>query len=407
MNATVDKVRIISGHVDTEKKTAWAAVFSLAVKIVGLIAAELFPISLLTPIAKDLHITEGSAGQAITITAIVALFSSLFSAVLTRRIDRRVVNLSIAVMLILSSLLVAFAPNYPILLLGRVLLGIGLGGFWAMAAAIAMRLVPEVFIPKAFSIIFGAGSIASAIAAPLGSYLGNVMGWRDTFLIAAAVGVVALIWQWVAMPSLPPNGETRMRTLVDVLRRPKVGRGMLAVLLVFAGHFAFFTYLRPFLETQTGVGIQGVSTILLLFGLAGFVGNTLAGVLLGKHMRLVLIVAPLLMIVLGIGLIVAGSNVWVAAILIALWGFAFGSVPVAWSTWVSRTIPDQAESGGALLVASIQFAITIGAAVGGLLLDRFSVIGAIAGGIVTLLVAALTIGIGLNPASENERIAMQ
>jgi predicted MFS family arabinose efflux permease len=380
------------------EKPAWSAVFSLAMGITGLITAELLPISLLTPMAKDLHITEGSAGQAVTVTAIVGLFASLFGAVISRSFDRRKVILSFSVILVISSLLVAFAPNYTVLLIGRFLLGIGVGGFWAMAAAIAMRLVPEAFVPKAFSIIFGAGSIASAIAAPFGSYLGNIIGWRATFMVAAALGVGAFLWQFVALPSLPPNAQSRLRTLVDVLRRPKIGLGIISVLLVFAGHFAFFTYLRPFLETQTGVGVNGVSAILLLFGIAGFIGNTLAGTLLGKNLKLVLITAPLLLVGLGVGLIIMGSNVWAVVTIIALWGFAFGSVPVAWSTWVARMAPDEAESGGALLVASIQLAITIGAAIGGLLLDSYSVKGVVTGAVIILFIAALIIGITLKPA---------
>jgi predicted MFS family arabinose efflux permease len=402
MNATVDNIRAIDSSVVTTEKPAWSAVFSLAMCITGLITAELLPISLLTPMAKILHITEGSAGQAVTVTAIVGLFASLFSAVITRRVDRRIVILSFSVILILSSFLVAFAPNYTALLIGRFLLGIGVGGFWSMAAAVAMRLVPEAFVPKAFSIIFGAGSIATAIAAPFGSYLGNVIGWRATFVVAAALGIVALVWQLIALPFLPPNAQSRLRTLFDVLRRPKIGLGILSVLLVFAGHFAFFTYLRPFLETQTHISVNGVSVILLLFGLAGFVGNTVAGALLGEKMRLVLIAAPLLLIGLGVALIMMGTNIWAAAILIAIWGVAFGSVPVAWSTWVARMVPDEAESGGALLVASIQLAITIGAAIGGLLLDRFKVQGSLTGGTILLFIATLIIITGLKTTSSKK-----
>ena len=399
MNATVNNPSATDNGVITKEKPAWGAVFSLAMSIVGLITAELLPISLLTPMANDLHITEGAAGQTVTVTAIVGLFASLLGAVVTRRVDRRIVILSFSVILIVSSLLVAFAPSYPVLLIGRFLLGMGVGGFWAMAAAIAMRLVPATLVPKAFSIIFGAGSIASALAAPLGSYLGDSFGWRGTFVIAAVFGVIAFVWQFISLPSLPPNAQNRLRTLVDVLRRPKIGLGIFSVLLVFAGHFAFFTYLRPFLESELGASVQVVSIILLLFGIAGFVGNTLAGALLGKNMRLVLITAPLLLVGLGVGLLTIGTNVWAAATLLTLWGFAFGSVPVAWSTWIARVVPDEAESGGALLVAAIQLAITIGAAIGGILLDRYSVQGTVTGSILILLLSTLLIGLGLTSGS--------
>ncbi len=171
--------------------------------------------------------------------------------------------------------------------------------------------------------------------------------------------------------------------------------------MVFAGHFAFFTYLRPFLETNIGVSVNSLSVILLLFGLAAFAGSTSAGALLKKNLRLVLIAAPLLMVVLGLALITISPNLWVAATIITFWGLAFGTLPVAWSTWVTHTVPNEAESGGALLVASIQLAITIGAAVGGLLLDRYNVQGTIIGGINLLFIAVLTIWIGLVKATSN------
>ncbi|WP_316848891.1 MFS transporter [Pedobacter agri] len=377
----------------------WPAVFSMAMTIIGLISAELLPISLLTPMASDLGISEASAGQAITVTAVVALFSSLFGAVLTRRIDRKVVILSFTGLLIISSLMVAVAPNYFVLISGRILLGIGLGGFWSMAAAVAMRLVPGDAVAKAFSVIFGAGTIASALAAPLGSYLGNLTGWRGTFFFVAGIATAALIWQVVSLPKLPSTGQTRIGTIITILKRPLVALGMVGILLSFGGHFVFFTYLRPFLETIPGMGINKLSMILLLFGVAGFLGNMLAGGFLGKKLSTVLAGAPLLMGVMAIGLIFFGANFFATTLLLILWGFANGMVPVAWSTWISRIIPDEAESGGALLVASIQLAITVGAAIGGLLLDSVGVVGVLIGGAATLLTAGGIVVFGLRNQS--------
>jgi predicted MFS family arabinose efflux permease len=387
----------------TEEKPAWAAVFSLGMGVAGLVMAELLPVSLLTPMAKELGITEGLAGQSISATAIIGLFSSLFSAAATRHIDRRKVVLSFSVLLVLSNLMVAFAPNYLILLSGRLLLGLALGGFWAMAAAIAMRLVPQSLVPRAFSIIFGAVAVATALAAPLGSYLGGILGWRGTFMVASGVGVIAFVWQYKAMPAVPPSGLTRLRTLVDVLKRPKMGIGMLAVLLVFAGHFAFFTYLRPFLETVTGMEVNGISAILLAFGVASFIGTSLAGPILGKNLIAVLAIAPLFMGLLAGGLIVMGASAWVATTFVALWGFAFGTVPVAWSTWNSGMVPDEAESAGALLVAVIQLAVTIGAASGGVLFDMSGAKAAFTGSSIILLVAALLIFTGLRSKSSHSK----
>ncbi|STT59896.1 putative inner membrane transport protein [Klebsiella pneumoniae] len=155
-------------------KPAWRAVYALALGVFGLIVAEFLPASLLTPMASSLGVSEGMAGQAVTATALVALVTGLLIATATRNIDRRWVLMFFSILQIVSSLMVAFADSLAFLLLGRLLLGIAIGGFWAMSTATAMRLVPAAHVPKALAIIFSAVSVATVVAAPLGSYLGEL-----------------------------------------------------------------------------------------------------------------------------------------------------------------------------------------------------------------------------------------
>ncbi|MDS1138531.1 MFS transporter [Nitratireductor indicus] len=374
---------------------AWGAVVSMALGVFGLVTAEFLPASLLTPMAAELGITEGMAGQAVTATAVVALATSLVISAATRNLDRRTVLLFFSMLLVASGIVVALAPNLAFLLLGRVLLGIALGGFWAMSTAVTMRLVPEAFIPRALSIIFSGVSAATIVAAPIGSYLGEIVGWRSVFMLSAALGVLSFVVQFATLPRLAPTGLTTMRTLVDVLLRPGVGLGMFAAMLVFAGHFAFFTYIRPFLETVTGVGIEAVSGILLGFGLANFVGTLFAGILLERSLRLTLTAMPLVMALLGFGLVSFGHLPLAGTVLVGVWGLAFGAVPVAWSTWLTRAVPDQAESAGGLLVAAIQFAIALGAAVGGLIFDASGATGVFGASSLVMIFATLMILVGV------------
>lgn len=166
-------------------RPAWRAVYALALGVFGLIVAEFLPASLLTPMASSLGVSEGMAGQAVTATALIALVTGLLITSATRNIDRRWVLMFFSVLQIISSLIVAFAGSLEFLLLGRLLLGIAIGGFWAMSTATAMRLVPAAMVPKALAIIFSAVSIATVVAAPLGSYLGALIGWRNVFIICA------------------------------------------------------------------------------------------------------------------------------------------------------------------------------------------------------------------------------
>jgi predicted MFS family arabinose efflux permease len=380
---------------DARSRPAWSAVFAMGFGVFSLVTAEFLPASLLTPMASSLGVTEGVAGQAVTATALVALVTSLFTAAATRHIDRRRVLLVFMALLLASNLCVAFAPTLPAVLFGRVLLGVALGGFWTMAAATTLRLVPLAKVPRALSIIFSGVSIATIAAAPLGSYFGQLIGWRNVFLITAGFGVIGFAWLAATLPAMAPSGATRLRTLVDVLRRPGVALGTGATILVFGGHFAFFTYLRPFLEIVTGVGVGGLSTILLGYGIANFIGTSLAGRLIERNLRSVLIAMPALMIVLGAALVLLGRAPVADAVLVALWGMAFGGVPVAWSTWSTRIVPDEAESAGGLMVAAVQLAIATGAAVGGLVFDATGVNGVFVGSVAILAVAVVTIVLGV------------
>lgn len=123
--------------------THWLAVYSLFLGVTGLIAAEFIPVSLLTPIAQDLNITEGMAGQSVTIVGILAVIASLTLSPLTKSINRRTILLLLSMLLVVSNLLIALAPNYLFFLFGRAILGLCVGGFWSMASAVALQLATK------------------------------------------------------------------------------------------------------------------------------------------------------------------------------------------------------------------------------------------------------------------------
>lgn len=383
----------VGNEADLEPATpAWMAVFSLAMGVFGLLTAEYLPASLLTPMAAELGVSEALAGQAVTVTAVAALFSGLLLPGLTRGIDRRVVLLGFSVLMIASNLLVAFSSSLMVLLVMRILLGIALGGFWSMAAAVAMRLVPPTLLPRALSIIFSGIAVGTVVAVPLGSYLGGLYGWRSAFVAAAAVGVVTLVFQLFTLPPLAPRRPARLRTVLEVLLRPGIAVGMLACVLVHTGHFALFTYIRPFLESTSGVGAEGLALMLLGFGAANFVGTLLAGWLLEKSPRGTMVLMPALVGVAALALVWLPASVPGQVVLLALWGMAFGGVPVAWSNWVARAVPDQAESAGGMVVASVQSAIAAGAAAGGAMFSFSGIDGVFVAAGILMLLAALLIG---------------
>ncbi len=364
------QVHVSSGNgTATHRPAAWGAVFAMSLCVFVLIASEFMPVSLLTPIATDLVLTEGQAGQAISVSGIFAVLTSLLIASATGRLDRKVVLLSLTGLMLLSGAVVAFAPDYATLMIGRALLGVTIGGFWSMSTATVMRLVPEASVPRALAILNGGNALAATIAAPLGSFLGAVIGWRGAFFCVVPLAALALCWLLMSLPAMRSERRPGAGTVFRLLGQPKVAFGMAAILFLFMGQFALFTYLRPFLETVTRVDVSTLSLILLVIGVTGLVGTMLIGPVLNRSVYGVLIVIPLLMAGVAVALIAFGGWVAGTALLLGAWGLIGTPAPVGWGTWLSRTLPADAEAGGGLMVATIQFAITLGAAIGGTLLD--------------------------------------
>lgn len=344
----------------------------MALAAFALVASEFMPVSLLTPIAADLMITEGQAGQAIAVSGAFALLASLGISSVAGNFDRKLLLASLAGIMIVSGTVVAFAPNYQIFILGRALIGVAIGGFWSMSAATAMKLVPEDMVPKALAILNGGNALATVIAAPLGSFLGEIIGWRLAFCAVIPVAAIALCWKLFSMPSMKPQKNDQSSNPSSLLRRLPVALGMAASSLFFMGQFSLYTYLRPFLEGVTQVGASTLSMLLLLVGAAGFIGTAFIGNFLKRDVHRPLALISLAMAVIAIALTLIGESLPVTTLLLGLWGLLGTAAPVAWWTWVSRTLPNDAEAGGGLLVAVVQMAIMLGATAGGVLLDAIS-----------------------------------
>lgn len=348
---------------------SWAAVFAMSLAAFVLVASEFMPVSLLTPIAADLHITEGQAGQGISVSGLFALFASLLTASVAARVDRKPLLLSLTLLMIVSGTVVAFAPNYWVFMVGRALIGVAIGGFWSLSAATAIRLVPDDQIARAMAVVNGGNALATVIAAPLGSFLGGLIGWRGAFLCVIPVAVVASIWLLVSFPAMKSQSGSGTGNVFRLMKSTPVALGMVAVSVFFMGQFMLFTYLRPFLETVTHVSVSILSLMLLVLGLAGLAGTFLIEAFLKNGLHRTLIVIPILMAVIAMALVSFGSSAATTTVLLGLWGLVATAAPVGWWTWLARTLPEDAEAGGGLMVAIIQLAIASGATVGGLVFD--------------------------------------
>jgi len=355
-----------TGRLET---TPWGAVACLSLLTFLLVGLEFLPTSLLTPIARDLSVTEGQAGLAIAVSGFFAVITSLFGNVVLSRLDRRTVVLVYTAVLAVSSLVVALAGSFPVFLIGRAMVGIAIGGFWSLSTAILARLASGPDLPKAIALLQGGTALAIVTAAPLGSFLGSLIGWRGTFLITVPIGLAALIWQLAVLPKMPPAAAVSVTEMLGLLRNRTFAIGMAATALAFIGMNSLSIYLRPFLERVTALDINILSMVLLGLGVGGLAGTFAIGLVLRRHLSAALIGIPCVLALLAVLLVGVGSFKAVTAAVLVLWGFLSTPIPVAWNTWMTQIIPGDLEAGGGLQVALIQSAIAGGAFAGGMLFD--------------------------------------
>lgn len=375
----------------------------MALCVFALIASEFMPVSLLTPIATDLRVSEGMAGQAIAVSGAFAVLTSLVLPALARRLDRKTVLLWMTASMAVSGALIASAQGLVMYMMGRVLIGVSVGGFWSMSAATAIRLVPASKVPRALAIFNGGNALATVIAAPLGSFTGSLVGWRGAFFGLVPVAVLAFAWQWTSLPSMPadapaPGSRNALRLLSD----PLVLRGMAAVGLLFMGQFALFTYVRPFLETTTNVNAATLSLALLAIGVAGLIGTAFIGWFLSRNLYRTLVAMPLAMAAVAVALALFGEQTGAAVGLLAMWGLLATAAPVGWWSWLAKTLPESAEAGGGLMVAVVQLAIALGSTVGGLLFDAHGYASTFGFSALLLVSAA---ALALTTANRSRRVA--
>ncbi len=382
---------------ETEEQSTWTAatwlaVLSMAATSFALVSAEFLPAGLLTPMARDLGISEGTAGQVVTATASVGAITALFSNVLIGKLNRKTVLVALTALAVGSNILAATASEFWLLLVGRAGLGIALSGFWALSVAVVARLVGTNATGRGMAIVTLGVSLATIAAPSMGALISDWLGWRTAMALTAGLAVIAMVMQAVSLPSLPASTSNSLIDVLKLTRRRGVQLGMLAILLLMTGHFAGSIYVRPFLEQVTLLDTQSIALALLGFGIASVVGNVAGGRMADASISMALVVTAALMALAAITLVISGAYAAVAFTLVALWGFAFGMAPVVLPTNLSRSAPDDLEAAGSLMVVSFQVAISIGAVVGGYVVDTYGAAGPLT---LTAILAAATVALAL------------
>ncbi|MFG2113537.1 MFS transporter [Streptomyces sp. NPDC048718] len=349
------------------------AVVAVAGATFTVVTSEMLPVGLLTPLARDLRVTEGTAGLTLTLTGLVAAVSAPLLTPALARFARRPVLCALMAVLSAGNLLAAWSPHFAVMLLARVLVGVGMGGVWALAAGLAVRLVPGRSVGPATSLIFSGIAVASVLGVPAGTYVGELAGWRTSFVVAAGLALVVLAALAALLPRLPAERGIRLGGVLRLAGEPRVATGLGVVALLVTGHFAAYTYVRPVLEELSGASATRIGTLLLVYGVAGVAGNFLSGAVASRSPRgALLAICPVLAATVCLMPAVGGSAV-TAAVLLAVWGLSYGGVSVATQSWLLAAAPEAREAASALFVGVFNGSIALGAFAGGRAADGFGV----------------------------------
>lgn len=369
----------------SDAASGWLAVASIAAGTFLLVTTEFLPIGLLSRIASDLRVTEGMAGLSVTAPGLVAAISGPALALLARDIDRRTVMIALTASIVVSNVIGAFAPTFAWFLVGRLVLGLAVGGLWTFAVAVGRRLVAESAGARATSIISVGISAGTVFGVPVGAVFGDLAGWRPVFASNAALGLVIVLAQFCLLPRIRAGAAITMRQLLDFATVPMARIGLIASGFVAGGHFIAYTFLEPFLRDTLALGQAGVA-----LALAGYAVTGIAGAFLGEHLavrdiRRAFFVSAA---VLGLSMIAAVATTGLpggAIVMMLIWGMAFGAWPVCVQIWMFSSSPRLYEAGSALMVSAFQISLSAGATIGGFLVDTRGIGSAfLTGGIVAI-----------------------
>ncbi|MFD1934546.1 MFS transporter [Nonomuraea mangrovi] len=355
----------------------WAAVAAVTLGIFSLMTSELLPVGLLTPIGTGLGVSEGVAGLMMTVPGLVAALSAPLLTVVGGRIDRRVMLIALIGLMSAANLAGAVGSSFAVVLAARIAVGVSVGGFWAIAGGLALRLVPEAHVARATAVIFGGVSTASVVGVPAGTLAGELGGWRVAFGAVGVLGLVALAGLVLLLPALPSRQTITFVELPRVLRAPAVRTGVILTLLLITGHFAAYTFVRPILQTVAGVDPDLISLLLLGYGVAGIAGNFLAGARAARHPRGTLLTITLALTAATALMAAYGGTPAKGIVLLVVWGLAYGGVSVSLQTWMLKAAPQATEAATSLFVATFNLSIALGALLGGLVVDGLGTVGAL------------------------------
>jgi len=377
------------------------ALFALTIAAYAIGTTEFVIVGLLPTVADDLGISLSLAGLIVSVYALGVTFGAPVITALTGRMARKPLLLGLMGLFIAGNVAAALSAGYEMLLIARVLSAFAHGVFFSVGSTIAADLVPENRRASAIAMMFMGLTVAIVTGVPLGTYIGQIFGWRATFWAVSGLGGLALVGIAGLLPSnLSKAAPARLIDQVRVLGSGRLLLVFAMTALGYGGTFVTFTFVASILEQVTGFASSSVSLILILYGAAIAAGNLAGGRIADRNpVRALIGLFALQAMVLFIFTFTAVSPVWTLVTLAALGFLSFANVPglqIYVVELARQHRPGAVDVASALNIAAFNLGIAFGAWVGGLVVSSPLGLGATpwVGAILVAVALVLTIWSG-------------
>lgn len=375
------------------------ALLALTISAFAIGTTEFVIVGLVPTIAEQLSISLPSAGLLVSIYALGVAIGAPVLTALTGKLPRKQLLLGLMVLFTLGNLLAWQAPGYATLVLARLMTGLAHGVFFSIGSTIATSLVPKEKAASAIAIMFGGLTVALVTGVPLGTFIGQHFGWRETFLAVSALGVIALIASAILVPNnIPSRAPASLREQVKVLTHPRLLMIYAVTALGYGGVFTAFTFLAPMMQNLAGFTPGAVSWILLGYGVSVAIGNIWGGKLADKHgaVPALKFIFAALMVLLLVFQFTASIQYAALATVLVMGVFAFGNVPGLQVYVVQKAeeyTPSAVDVASGLNIAAFNIGIALGSVIGGQTVEHYGLAQTPWIGAVIVLVALLLIAL--------------
>jgi len=347
------------------------ALLALTISAFAIGTTEFVIVGLIPTIAEQIGVTVPSAGLLVTIYALGVAIGAPVLTALTSRIPRKLLLVGLMVLFTLGNLLAWQSPSYESLVIARLLTGLAHGVFFSIGSTIATSLVAKEKAASAIAIMFGGLTVALVTGVPLGTFIGQQFGWRETFLAVSLIGAVATVASIILVPNNIKNqGSAGVREQMKVLTHPRLLLIYAITALGYGGVFTTFTFLAPMMQELAGFSAPTVSWILLAYGVAVAVGNIWGGKLAARHgaVRALSFIFAALAVLLLVFQFTASHSIAALLTVIAMGVFAFGNVPGLQVYVVQKAAqytPNAVDVASGLNIAAFNIGIALGSVIGG------------------------------------------